>query len=162
MSVNFSVFSSNKAWGKVKVVPGIWGFSLSSFELDVDLFSSLVGEGSLGTVDDNEPFWGHNSSSSVESFSGWDWWSYSDDDVPIVVTSGGGEVDSNGVGSSLLGSTCNGAILVSLEPLGEVDEFEEGIIKSEYSELGGVVFSYEGGGGKRRAKEVLAAASLQC
>lgn len=49
---------------------------------------------------------------------------------------------------------------MALEPLGEVSELEVGIVKSEYSELGGVELSYEGGGGEGRAEEVFVATSL--
>jgi len=122
--------------------------------------AGLVGEGSLLVVDNDESLVCHNSSGSIVSFGGGDGGGNSDDDVTIAVTSSGGEPDSNWVGACLLGGTAEGPVQVSFEPFGESDEFEVGVIESEYSELGGVELSDEGGGGEGRAEEVFAAASL--
>ena len=78
----------------------------------------------------------------------------------MAVATAGGEPDSDGVGACLLGGAAEGAVLVAFEPLGEALELEVGIVKSEYSELGGVELADEGGGGQGRAEEVLAATVL--
>ena len=78
----------------------------------------------------------------------------------MAVATAGGEPDSDGVGACLLGGAAEGAVLVAFEPLGEALELEVGIVKSEYSELGGVELADEGGGGQGRAEEVVAATVL--
>ena len=78
----------------------------------------------------------------------------------MAVAAGGGEPDSDGVGACFLGGAAEGAVLVAFEPLGEAFELEVGVIKSEYSELGGVELADEGGGGQGRAEEVVTATAL--
>ena len=78
----------------------------------------------------------------------------------MAVAAGCGEPDSDGVGACLLGGAAEGAVLVAFEPLGKAFELEVGVIKSEYSELGGVELADKGGGGQGRAEEVVAATVL--
>ena len=85
---------------------------------------------------------------------------HSHNDVGIAVTSGSSEVDSDWVGACFFGSSCDGSIFVAFEPGGEVAELKDRIVESKYSELCGVILSYEGGRGERWTEEELIFSSL--